>query len=54
MVEAVIASTLPPSLLTVKEASPGFIPVISPLFPFLNQSAALEPNPGVSACDNKE
>ena len=54
MVDAVMASTLPPSLLTVNAASPGFMPVMSPLLPFLNQSAALEPNPGVSTCDNKE
>ena len=47
-VEAVIASISPPSLLTVKGLSAGHTPVISPLAPFLNQSAALEPNPGVS------
>ena len=49
MVEAVMASTWPPSLLTDNGALPGFIPLILPLFPSLNQSAALEPNPGVSA-----
>ena len=50
MVEAVMASTCPPSFETVS-GSFGSLPMISPFSPFWNHLSAFAPSPGVSASE---